>query len=90
MVASALSKKKEKEAHEILRVLKRNCADFKENKLFGDRMVLNAVFLLDRDWERDFDRRVRQLSEKLDQRIKFAYIGPVPPFNFVNLIVEWK
>ncbi|MCG2686312.1 GvpL/GvpF family gas vesicle protein [Candidatus Parcubacteria bacterium] len=90
MVESALSKKKEKEASEILRVLKRHCADFKQNKLFGDRMVLNAAFLLDRDWEKDFDHRVKGVAEKLDQRMKFAYVGPVPPFNFVNLVVEWK
>jgi len=90
MVEKALLKKKEKEAQEILQVLKRNCAGFKQNKLFGDRMVLNAAFLLDCDWERDFDHRVRQLSEKLAQTMKFAYIGPAPPFNFVNLVVEWK
>lgn len=90
MVENALSKKKEKEAGEILRVLKRNCADFKQNKLFGERMVLNAAFLLDRDWEKDFDQRVRQLSEKNAKSLKLAYIGPVPPFNFVNLVVEWK
>ena len=55
-------------------------------------MVVNAAFLVDRGREREeeFDRQVRKLDEELGHRCLFKYVGPVPPYNFVNIVVNWQ
>lgn len=88
-VKDALEKKREAEAEEILRPLKSECIDFCLNEPVGDTMVLNSAFLIDRTQEREFDDIVEDLIEKFKGRIKFKYVGPSPPFNFVNLAIKW-
>jgi len=88
-VKNALEAKKGKEGKEILDVLKKTSVDFRTNQLAGDRMIINAAFLVDKGWEKEFDDRVDELTVKYDERIKFKYVGPTPPFNFVNIEVKW-
>ncbi|GFP30520.1 GvpL/GvpF family gas vesicle protein [Candidatus Hakubella thermalkaliphila] len=90
MVKASLEAKKEREGREILDGLKKSSVDFRTNKIYGDNMILNAAFLVDRSREKEFDNQVDELSTKYDGRIKFKYVGPVPPFNFVNIVVKWK
>ncbi|GFP21343.1 hypothetical protein HKBW3S06_00569 [Candidatus Hakubella thermalkaliphila] len=89
MVKASLEAKKEREGREILDVLKRSCVDFRTNKIYGDNMILNAAFLVDRSREKEFDNQIDELSTKYDDRIKFKYVGPVPPCNFVEVKVTW-
>jgi hypothetical protein len=88
-VRDALEKKREAEAEEILGPLKSECIDFCLNEPVGDTMVLNSAFLIDRTQEREFDDIVEDLIEKYKDRLKFKYIGPSPPFNFINLVIKW-
>ena len=85
MVASALTAKKEKEAAEIIRPLRKVALDLCLNDVRGDAMIVNAAFLVDRGWEKEFDSKVAELDRKYAERIRFKYIGPGPPYNFVNL-----
>jgi hypothetical protein len=85
IVKTALELKREKEGQEILNVLKRISHHFHLNKTEGDEMLINAVFLVDRAREREFDNQVQELVSKYSPRVKFKYIGPTPPYNFVNL-----
>ena len=87
MVASALKYKKEIEGEEILRSLKKSAIDFRMNDVRGDEMIINASFLIDRGWENEFDSKVSELNSKYAQRMRFKYVGPMPPYNFVNLRV---
>lgn len=89
MVKSALEAKKKREETEILGVLKDICADFRTNKTFGDKMITNAAFLVEKYREKEFDDRLNELTVKYDGRIEFKYVGPVPPCNFVEIVVEW-
>ena len=88
-VKEALDKKKADEAWEILNKFKRTYVDVKENDRVGDSMVLNAAFLIDRIREKEFDFLVEDLVKKHEDRMAFKYIGPAPPFNFVNIVVKW-
>jgi len=54
-----------------------------------DRMVLNAVFLVDQGREGEFDQAVGQLDEEWGHRINFKYTGPNPPWNFVEITINW-
>jgi len=85
IVKTALELKRDKEGQGIINVLKRISYHFLLNETQGDEMLINAVFLVDRAREREFDNQVNELVSKYAQRVKFKYIGPTPPYNFVNL-----
>ncbi len=64
----------------------RDCAiASRNNKLIGDKMILNAAFLVERDKEADFDRRVAEIAQRYAGRLRLHYTGPWPPYNFVNI-----
>ncbi len=89
MVQADLESKKVKESEEIIAPLKRISVDYKINKTYSDAMLLNSAFLVDKAHENEFDSQVEELVQKYSQRIKFNYVGPVPPYNFVNLVIKW-
>lgn len=93
MVEWALQKKKEKEAERIVDVLRRTAFDHKLNKTIGDEMFMNAAFLVDKGREKEFDNIMDDLGEEHKDRMKFMYTGPLPVFNFVNIVIypeEWE
>src|SRR5437763_10157055 len=57
----------------------------RSNKPIGDRMILNAAFLVDRAQEQGFDERVKETSRTYEDVLSFKYSGPWPPYNFVNI-----
>ncbi len=57
----------------------------RSNKPIGDRMIMNAAYLVDRSREQEFDEAVKRLSSKYEDQISFKYTGPWPPYNFVNI-----
>ena len=88
-VKAALEAKKTSEGKQVLNTFKRSAVDVRTNDVFGDSMFLNAAFLIDRTREKEFDYLVEDLVKKFDGRAKFKYVGPAPPFNFVNIVVKW-
>ncbi len=93
MVEQSLVKKKEKEAERIVDVLRKIAFDHKLNKNFSDEMFMNTAFLVDRGREKEFDNIMDDLSGEYKDRIKFIYAGPLPPYNFVNIVIypeEWE
>ena len=89
MVKKALENKKADETLSVVNMFKRTAIDVKTNDVFGDSMFMNAAFLIDRTREKEFDFLVEDLAKKYDDRAKFKYVGPAPPFNFVNIVVKW-
>lgn len=88
-----LQKKKEEEAEKIVDVLRRTSFEHRLNKTIGDEMFMNAAFLVDKGREKEFDNIMDDLSERYEDRIKFTYAGPLPVFNFVNIVIypeEWE
>ncbi len=93
MVEHALAKKKEKEAEKIVDILRSTAVDYKLNKTIGDEMFIYAAFLVDKGREKEFDNIMNDLGEKYNGRIRFMYAGPLPVFNFVNIVIypeEWE
>ena len=93
LVEKALEKKKEKEAESIVDALRRTAFDYKLNKTIGDEMFVNAAFLVDKGREKEFDNIMCDLGEEHKRRVKFMYTGPLPVFNFVNIVIypeEWE
>ena len=88
-VEKALSEKREREAEAILSHIRPYVHKTRTNKTTSDRMVLNAAFLVDAAKEPDVDAAVQALGETFSERLMFKYVGPVPPYNFVNITVNW-
>jgi hypothetical protein len=87
-VEVALEQEKEKCKQDILADLTPLALTLKINNTYGERMILNAAFLVEKTKEAAFDLKVNELAEKYGDKIKFKYVGTVPPFNFVNLTIN--
>jgi hypothetical protein len=74
----------EKCRSDFMDALKMKSVQSKELKLFSDRLVLNASFLVDRDKMNEFSDEVEQLQNKYAD-LKIQYSGPWPPYNFVDI-----
>jgi hypothetical protein len=93
MVKKALDEKKEKQAGEIVDKLRRTSYEHRLSDTIGDEMFMNAAFLVDKGREKEFDNIMDDLSDEYKNRIKFMYAGPLPVFNFVNIVIypeEWE
>jgi hypothetical protein len=87
MVKDALERKKAQEEKDILNVLKNACADWRSNKVFGDEMITNSSFLVEKSEVGQFDGLVDGFGTTYDGRTKFKYVGPMPPINFAELVI---
>jgi len=88
MVEAALKREKEIYKKDILDALYPLAAEVKTNSSYWELMIINAAFLVQKDKETEFDQKVNELGAKYSSNIKFKYIGKVPPFNFVNLVIK--
>lgn len=88
-VKAALDRKNTAVGEDLFNVLRPLAVEAKMNSLYGDRMVLNGAFFIQRDRQAEFDAKVAELSEKSVDRMQFKYVGPTPPSNFVEIVVHW-
>jgi hypothetical protein len=84
LVDAALQSRSERYVAAILDELRDVSVASRINKPIGDKMIMNAAFLISRDRESAFDSRVKSIATKFD-RLTFKYTGPWPPYNFVNI-----
>ncbi len=89
MVKKALDTKRMREERAILNFFKGLWVEHKANNVMGDQMVTNSAFLVQKDREKAFDEVVDKLTATYDGRMKFKYVGPVPPCNFVEIVLSW-
>ena len=88
MVEQALEKEKKRYEEKILNILEPLAEDIRINNVYGERMIINAAFLVNENKEAEFDQKVQGLAEKYGTKVNFKYVGTLPPFNFVNLVIE--
>ncbi len=84
----ALDEKRARTSEALLAPLRPSTFDVRLNRTYGDDMIMNAAFLVDRFREREFDARMEQLSAQYADTIEFKYVGPVPPYSFVNIVIK--
>ena len=88
MVEAALQKEKDIYKEEIFNTLSPLAQDTKVNTPYGELMIISAAFLVEKCREAEFDQNVQALADKSGDKIKFKYTGTLPPFNFVNLVID--
>jgi hypothetical protein len=84
LIDSALQSRSERYVAEILEELREVSVASRINKPIGDKMIMNAAFLIARDQEMAFDSKVKSIASRFD-KLTFKYTGPWPPYNFVNI-----
>jgi hypothetical protein len=85
LVESSLEETSQRYVADIHEALKSVAVASRSNKPIGDKMILNAAFLVERKQEAAFDDRVKEISRKYEDILTFKYSGPWPPYNFVNI-----
>jgi hypothetical protein len=84
LVDAALLARSERYVAEIFEQLRDVSVASRINKPIGDKMIMNAAFLISRDHETAFDAKVKSIAARFD-KLTFKYTGPWPPYNFVNI-----
>jgi hypothetical protein len=85
VVESALQAKADSYVAEIYEGLRNTAVASRSNKPIGDRMIMNAAFLVERDKTRAFDEQISEIAKRYENKLSFLYTGPWPPYNFVNI-----
>lgn len=85
MIDKSLAERSTQYVREIYEALRGVCVASRDNQPIGDKMIMNAAFLVERNREAEFDSVVNRIARKYGKRLKFKYTGPWPPYNFVNI-----
>jgi len=90
LIHNAIEARRDVDARKLALALSPLAERYETNKILMDMMILNAAFLVHRSRIEEFDRQVSELDAKYGDRMMFKYVGPVPPFNFVELVIHWE
>jgi hypothetical protein len=85
LVDAAMEEASNRYVNHIHEQLKEVSVASRSSKVIGDRMILNAAFLVERKDEKAFDDKVKTVSLQYEDLLTFKYTGPWPPYNFVNI-----
>ena len=85
VVESALQSKADGYVTEIYESLRDAAIASRSNKPIGDKMIMNAAFLVEREKTKAFDEKISEIAKKYENKLSFLYTGPWPPYNFVNI-----
>jgi len=90
MVREALKTKRERLKDIIMGVLKKTSCDTRVNKNFGDNMIVNGAFLVEKSKVKEFDNYLDGLDRHYKGNLRFKYVEPMPPCNFVEIVIQWE
>ena len=85
MIDKALSERSAEYVRDIYENLRVCCVASRDNKPIGDKMIMNAAFLVEREREGEFDAVINKIAKKYGNLLNFKYTGPWPPYNFANI-----
>lgn len=85
LVEQALAERSESYVLEIYSRLRDAAIASRSNKVIGEKMIMNAAFLVARDKAAAFDRQVQEIGKRYEGKLTFKYTGPWPPYNFVTI-----
>jgi hypothetical protein len=89
LVEAELKSRRVRDADSILERLRPLAEKTKVNVTIADHMVVNAAFLIERAREAEFGAAIRLLDAEMGHRLLTKCVGPVAPYNFVNVNMRW-
>lgn len=88
LVQASIENKKEQYIQEIYTPLSKLAVKSKLKDGIPIKTVFNASFLINNSESDFFDKEVEKLFEIYKNRLQFSYIGPWPPYNFVDMRIN--
>ena len=89
LVKKALDAKKSAAEAELLNHLAGTILDARQNKTFGDPMFANLALLVNKSRQDDFAAALSAFEDQRAGRVRLKLVGPMPPFNFIELVITW-
>lgn len=88
LVEQALADKSDAFVRDIYDHLRDAAIASRTSKVIGEKMIMNAAFLVARDKADDFDAKVHEIGKRYEGKLSFRYTGPWPPYNFVTIRLQ--
>jgi hypothetical protein len=88
LVEQALADRSDAYVRDIYEHLREGAIASRSNKPIGDKMIMNAAFLVERERADVFDQRVQEIAQRYEGKLSFRYTGPWPPWNFVKIRLQ--
>jgi hypothetical protein len=85
LIEGALTERADAYVREVYSGLRDTAVASRANKPIGDKMIMNAAFLIEREREAEFDSKVKEIASNYEGKLSFKYTGPWPPYNFVHI-----
>ena len=89
LVKKALEARKLHTQNSLLERLKPFALDFRVNKNFGDPMFANLAILIDKSRQDEVAEVLSAFEAQQTCVSKLRYVGPLPPCNFLELVITW-
>jgi len=88
LVEQALTEKSDSYVRDIYEYLRDGAIASRSNKPIGEKMIMNAAFLVERERAGVFDQKVQEIALRYEGKLSFRYTGPWPPYNFVTIRLQ--
>jgi hypothetical protein len=88
LVEQALADKSDLYVRSIYDHLREAAIASRSNKVIGDKMIMNAAFLVGRGQAEAFDAKVHEIGKQFEGKLSFRFTGPWPPYNFVTIRLQ--
>lgn len=89
LVKKALDARKIAAEAKLLKCLEGSIVDSRKNKTFGDPMFANLALLVEKSRQDDLAAELSTFEAEQAGLVKPKFIGPVPPSNFIELVITW-
>ncbi|HEX5570338.1 MAG TPA: GvpL/GvpF family gas vesicle protein [Ktedonobacterales bacterium] len=86
----AIQAQRAQDAQAILDTLSPLAVDTRTNNIISDMMIVNAAFLVEKGQQQAFTQKVNQLEQANTGKLIIQQAGPLPPYNFVSVVVHWE
>ncbi|CCD94535.1 putative gas vesicle synthesis protein, GvpF/L-like [Bradyrhizobium sp. ORS 375] len=87
-IGAALEDRRTAARQQLLQTVTPFAIQVKELAPIDDAMFAHFALLVDRTSEQALYRVVEQLEQN-DAGLKFRYVAPIPPYNFVSVTLDW-
>jgi hypothetical protein len=84
MVAHDVARRREDDAEAAMARLRPRAVAARAEGASSTGQAFNLAFLVERAGIDDFSAAVRALGDELGDRIRIRYVGPLPPYSFVD------
>src|SRR5919201_995037 len=88
LVAAQVGHRRAEDTRIALETLEPLAVAVKEEQVTHPDSAFNLSFLIDRNRQEAFNQGVRELADRLGERIAIRYVGPLPPYSFANVELE--